>query len=45
MRHDDTVVRRLLIRTGLNEYELAVKLVQLVHLDAVHGLLPFITYL
>ena len=44
MRHDDTV-RRLLVRTGLNEYELAVKLVQLVHLDAVHRLLPFIAYL
>ena len=27
-------VRRLLVRTGLNEFELAVKLVQLVHFNA-----------
>ena len=29
----DSSVRRLFVRTGLNEYELAVKLVQLVHLN------------
>ena len=30
----DETVLRLLVRTGLNEYELAMKLVQLVHLKA-----------